>query len=177
MNAENRMENTNCIQLGELDQEKLEMQLRRNFLQHYKRNKAPFVINIELKWFEKHADILTEALVSFIHDFTKPSVNNDIYFVSISKMIEWIEYPAPLDVIANRWLWDCDGINYDYDEECESIKKLRENSEELIEAKKKSKAKELELKAEDLFRNGVLTAVGVVFTLTLLFTVVYDKFQ
>jgi hypothetical protein len=177
MIGESRMENSNCLQLADLDQDKLESQLRNNFIQHYRRNKAPFVINIELKWFERYGDLLTDALISFIHEFTKPSAINDIYFVSISKMIEWIEYPAPLDVIANRWLWDCDGVNYDYDEECESIKKLKESSDELTEAKKKIKAKELELKAEDLFRNGVLTAVSVAFVLTLIFTVIYDKYD
>ena len=177
--AEDRMQNKNCYQSSEITQKVIEDQLIENFQSHYKPNKAPFVINIETAWFEKYGNILTDALVQFIDELTKPDPNNknDIYFVSIAKIIEWLEYPAPLDVIANKWLWDCDGINYDYDEECESIKKLTESSQELEEIKKKNKTKELELKAEDLFRNGVLTSVIIIFILSLLFTVIYDKYN
>ena len=181
--AENRLANKNCYQANEIRNNILEQQLFDNFYEHYNSNKAPYVINIEMAWFEKYGAMLTDALIQFIHELTNTDPNakfknkGDIYFVSISKMIEWIEYPAPLDVIANKWLWDCDGISYDYDEECESIKKLKQDFEELEEIKKKNKTRELELKAEDLFRNGVLTAVIVIFALSLLFTVFYDKYQ
>lgn len=146
-------------------------------------NKAPFVINIELAWFDRFGDMLTEALIEFIEKLTTEkkeeknpsSTKHDIYFVSISKIIEWIEYPTPLNVIANRWLWDCDGTNYDYDEECESLKKLRENSLELEEIKRRNRTGPLDLKNEDLFRSGVLTAVIVVFIVSILFVIIYDK--
>ncbi len=179
--AEDRLDNKNCYKSSELTQKIIEEQLFNNFFSHYKRNKAPFVLNIETAWFEKYGQILTDAIVQFIHELTNSdstlSSKNDVYFVSISKMIEWLEYPAPLNVIANKWLWDCDGISYDYDEECESIKKLRERSEELEEIKKKNKTREMELQAEDLFRNGILTSVIIVFILSLAFTIFYDKYN
>src|SRR5690606_38106655 len=100
----------------------------------------------------------------------------DIYFVSISKMIEWIEYRVPLDVIANKWLWYCEGTSYDYDEECESVKKLKANTEEMEEMKKKNRRRELEFKMEGLFLNGVFTALVIVFILCILFTIIYDKY-
>lgn len=155
-----------------------------NFERHYKTNKAPFVVNIELAWFERFGEILTEALIDFIHKLTSDKEKNlmsssnakpDIYFVSISKIIEWIEYPTPLHVIANRWLWDCDGSNYDYDEECESLRKLRENSLELDEIKRRNRTALLDLKNEELFRGGVLTGVIVTFVVATLLVVLYDK--
>ena len=155
-----------------------------NFERHYKTNKAPFVVNIELAWFERFGEILTEALIDFIHKLTSDKEKNlmsssnakpDIYFVSISKIIEWIEYPTPLHVIANRWLWDCDGSNYDYDEECESLRKLRENSLELDEIKRRNRTALLDLKNEELFRGGGLTGVIVTFVVATLLVVLYDK--
>ena len=156
----------------------IEDQLFENFNRHYKTNKAPFILNIELSWFEKHGSILTDALVKFINDLTNPkSIHHDVYFVTISKIIEWVQYPTPLNVIANKWLWDCDGTNYDYDEECDMIKKLRESSEELEEIRKKNKTSPYDLKNEDLFRNGILTAVIIIFFLSTLFTIFYDKYS
>ncbi len=80
-------------------------------------------------------------------------------------------------MIANKWLWDCDGTYYDYDEECEVVKRLKESSIELEEIRKKNRTKLMELKGEDLFRNGILTAVIIVFILSILFTIFYDKYQ
>lgn len=184
--AEQRLDNKNCYQTNEVTERNLYEQLMDNFVRFYKPNKAPYVINIEMDWFEQgHGEKLTNALVQFINELTKPDEaasatsqnKNDVYFVTISKMIEWIQYPVRRDVIANKWLWDCDGVNYDYDEECESIKKLEQNALELEEAKKRNRTRELELKAEDLFRNGVLTSVVSVFLLSLLFTILYDKYH
>ena len=153
-----------------------------SFERHYKTNKAPFVVNIELSWFEKYGDVLTEALIDFINKLTNEKDTSkkgkyDVYFVSIAKIIEWIQYPTPLYVISNKWLWDCDGSNYDYDEECDSLKKLRENSMELEEMKRRNRSMQLELKTEDLYRSGVLTGVIVVFVVSIIFVVVYDRYK
>lgn len=153
-----------------------------NFERHYKSNKAPFVINIELGWFERFGDILTDALTNFTNKLTNDKDSNkkakhDVYFVSIAKIIEWIQYPTPLHVISNKWLWDCDGSNYDYDEECDSLKRLRENSLELEEIKKRNRTMQLELKTEDLFRSGILTGVIVIFIVSILFVIVYDRYK
>ncbi len=179
--AENRMDTNDCIALNRLTQQVLENQLLEDFNRHYKTNKAPFIINIETSWFQKYPDILTNALVNFVNELTKPNTNiterKDIYFVTISQIIEWIQYPSPLNVIANKWLWNCDGTNYDYDDECDSIKKLRLNSEELEESRKRNKTQSMDLQAEDLFRNGIFSGVIVIFILSILFTVFYDKYH
>lgn len=179
--ADNRLETKNCVPKNELNETILFDQLIDNFKRHYRTNKAPFVINIELNWFEKYGDMLTNALIKFINELTDIknaiAVKNDIYFVNIARIIEWIEYPTPLNVIAGKWLWDCDGVNYDYDEECEAIRKLRESSEELEEIRKKNKTIKLELQAETLFRNGILSGVIAVFIISIVFTILYDKYN
>ncbi len=179
--SDNRLETKNCVNRKDLTSILLETQLINNFERHYKTNKAPFVINIEMIWFEEFGEMLTEALVNFVNKLTSPksklAIKNDIYLVSISKVIEWIEYPTALNVIANKWLWDCDGTYYDYDEECENVKRLKESAVELEEIRKKNRTKTMELKGEDLYRNGVLTAVIIVFILAIVSTIFYDKFN
>jgi hypothetical protein len=154
-----------------------------NFNRSYYTNKAPFVINIETSWLDKYGDHLVEAFKKFINLLTNPpadseySLKNDIYFVTISKIIEWVEYPTSLKTIGSRWLWDCDGSLFDYDEECQLAQQMLENSKELEEIKKKNKTAKLEFQTETLFQNGVLTGVICVFVFSLLFTVCYDKFN
>jgi hypothetical protein len=163
-----------------MTQKVIEQMLFDNFKRHYETNKAPFIINIETSWLETHGEILTEALLKFINDLTvstSPLAKNDIYFVSISKILEWIQYPTKLDIIASKWLWDCDGVNYDYDEECDLLRKIRETKEELEESKRKNKTSIYDLRGEDLFRNGILTGVLIAFVLALIFTVFYDKYH
>lgn len=96
--------------------------------------------------------------------------------MGISKIVEWIQYPNSLDVIGETWLWDCDGASYDYDEECQSVLRLHEKMEELEEIKKKNKTMELDLQAEKLFHNGVLSAAIVAFALFTSMTICYDKY-
>jgi hypothetical protein len=162
-----------------LNRDKLVGMLEESFAAHYKTNKAPLVINIETSWFYKYGDMVTEALVKFISDLTSENTNkpskNDVYFVSISKVLDWMTYPVPLDVIANKWLWDCDFINFDYDRECNYIDEIVRNAEELEQIRLNKTKHLLDLRGEDLFRNGIFTVVVVGFTLAVLFVVLYDK--
>ncbi len=100
----------------------------------------------------------------------------DIYFLSVSKILEWIQYPVPKDTIAGQWLWDCDGSSYDYDEECQSVLKVQAKLAELEEERKNNKTIELDRQAETLFRNGILTVTMVAFVVLTVLTVFYDKF-
>ncbi|CAF0728061.1 unnamed protein product [Brachionus calyciflorus] len=179
---ENRLLTKSCYPKNALNSSILYDFLISDFKRHYTTNKAPFVINLELSWFDKFGDMLTDALVDFITELTdvkssKTVQKSDVYFMPISRIIEWIEYPAPLSVIASKWLWDCDGVSFDYDEECESIKKLRENSIELEEVKKKNKTAKFDLQTEQLFRNGILSSVILVFVFSIIFTILYDKYH
>ncbi len=102
--------------------------------------------------------------------------NGDVYFLGISKIVEWIQYPVATTVIAKQWLWDCDDASYDYDEECQTVLKLAEKLEALEEVKKKNMTEALDLQAETLFRNGVLSVVVVAFFGLTFVTMCYDKY-
>lgn len=180
--ADNRLETKNCFPKELINSTILSEFLIDNFQRHYTTNKAPFVINIELSWFDRYGDVLTEAFVDFISKATTVKsdgivTKNDVYFLSIARILEWLEYPAPLNVIANKWLWDCDGVQYDYDEECDSIKKIREAAEELEMEKRKNQSARLELHTEILFKNGILSTVIGIFVFSLIFTFLYDKYS
>lgn len=178
----NRMSTRSCIKAEEITENLLETMIYENFKRHYETNKAPFVLNIETSWFNKYGEMLSEALVKFIHRLTIESNknltnNNDIYFVSIAKGLDWIEYPVSLDVIANKWLWDCDGVDFDYDQECDFVDQQIKNAEVVEHLKQAKKKMELDLRAEDLFRNGILTGVIVIFILAIIFVILYDRYH
>ncbi len=68
--AQNRLETKDCVPRRKLTQKILEEMLFNNFRQHYKLNKAPFIINIETEWFDEFGDMLTNALRTFVSDLT-----------------------------------------------------------------------------------------------------------
>ena len=176
----NRLANKDCLERNELTAEILEKQLMFNFERHYKLNKAPFIINIETSWFKSHGEMLTEALIKFVNALTSSTsdmaAKSDIYLLGLSKIVEWIQYPAPMNVIASKWLWDCDGSTFDYDEECQMVLKQKQMTEELEEIKMKNKTIQLDLQAERLFHNGVLSVVIAAFFLATVFTICFDKY-
>jgi len=180
--AENRINTKDCLEREQLTQTLLEKMLFTNFELHYKTNKAPFILNIETEWFDEFGEMLTGALQSFINALTDTeneyTKKDDIYFLSISKIIEWMQYPVATEVIANQWLWDCDGSTYDYDEDCQNVIKAFEKIEKLEEIKKKNMTKkmELDLQGEDLYRNGVLTVVAASFACLMVLTLCFDKY-
>lgn len=177
---DNQMPTRNCIQPDEITEKELLSMLFYNFERHYVTNKAPFVLNIETSWLNKYGDMLTNALVKFIDELTIKGNNrtkDDVYFTTVAKALDWIQYPVPLKVIANKWLWDCDGLDYDYDQECDFVDQLVKNAE-VLELMKANKAKlDIELRGEDLYRNGVLTGIVVVFGFAVLFVILYDKYH
>lgn len=178
--AENRMDTLKCTKKKDLTQQNIYNQLMDNFNRSYMTNKAPFIINIETSWLDEYGNILTDAIVQFINDLTVLNTDaskNDIYFVTLEKIVEWMQYPVPLNVIGSRWLWDCDGHDFDYDEDCDSIRKAKNMAEDLETQRGLNKTMALDLRAEDLFRNGVVTVVIVVFILSITFVVLYDKYN
>lgn len=168
-----------CIEPKKLTTDILTNQLIENFNRQYKTNKAPFIINIELEWFDKYGDLITDSLVQFISNITliKNSWNErDIYFVSMEKLIEWIQYPTNLKTISTRWLWDCDYVEYDYDRDCnEYINEIKATFEELVEAKKRNSTLGYNWQTEILFKNGILSGVIIAFILSFAITFCYDK--
>lgn len=176
----NRFSTHKCRAAKDLTQPILEKILMNNFKRHYDTNKAPFVLNIETSWFQRYGDILTGALVNFIANMTNQNSYgaqyDDVYFVTVEKGLEWIQYPTKLDVVASKWLWNCDGVSFDYNQDCSFNDQLIKNKEleEIKKAANKTSAL-MDIQAEDLFRNGVLSACIVFFTLSIVFIMIYDR--
>ena len=176
---DNRNPTKDCIKPEDITEKVLSDILFHNFRRHYEPNKAPYVVNIETSWFDKYGNTLTNALVNFINNLTSnhDNSNNDVYFVSVTKALDWIQYPVPLHVISNKWLWDCDGLDFDYDQECDFAEQIVKNAEELEQIQAKKAKMALELRGEDLYRNGILTGVFVLFALAIFFVILYDKYN
>jgi len=69
--AQTRIETKDCLPRRKLTQKVLEDILFNNFKQHYKLNKAPFIVNIETEWFDdEFGEMLMHALKTFVSDLT-----------------------------------------------------------------------------------------------------------
>jgi hypothetical protein len=113
--------------------------------------------------------MLTNALVKFISQMDN-NCTSDIYFMTIAKALDWIQYPVPINVIGNKWLWDCDGLDFEFDQECDFIDQSAKHAEE-------KKAKMDQKFGEDWYRNGILKCEIIVFGLAILYIILYDRYN
>ncbi|CAI9720959.1 chitin deacetylase 7-like isoform X3 [Octopus vulgaris] len=74
--------------------------LKYNFNRHYKRNKAPFGIFLHMPWLMKNL----AALQTFLKEV---ALNNDVWIVTVSQALQWIQNPVPLDKISEFSNWKC----------------------------------------------------------------------
>ncbi|CAI9720954.1 chitin deacetylase 7-like isoform X3 [Octopus vulgaris] len=74
--------------------------LKYNFNRHYKRNKAPFGIFLHMAWLMKNLAALQTFLKEVSH-------NNDVWIVTVSQALQWIQNPVPLDKISEFRNWKC----------------------------------------------------------------------
>jgi len=86
-------------------QESTEDFLWDNFLENYNSNKAPFGIHLRQVWFSHPA--YAQNLRGLV-DFISKILNiNDVYIVSASDVITWMENPVPTADITNAYPWNC----------------------------------------------------------------------
>ncbi|KAL1495026.1 hypothetical protein ABEB36_010512 [Hypothenemus hampei] len=76
--------------------------LMRNFNRHYSTNKAPFGIHLQAAWFENN-----EYLNAFKKFLDSVLLKPDVWFVTNSQAIEWMQMPTPLKKLLNFMPWDC----------------------------------------------------------------------
>lgn len=89
--------------------------LRYNFARHYFTNKAPFPVYIRARWFEEaHYNI--EALEEFLDELSQME---DVYFVTMEQVVQWMRYPTNLENIKEFAPWQCD--HSDREESCENV--------------------------------------------------------
>ncbi|KAJ8297388.1 hypothetical protein KUTeg_023919 [Tegillarca granosa] len=73
-----------------------------NFEINYKRNRAPFGIHLHPTWFKSEFNL--NGLDKFIQESLKLE---NVYIVSVQKMLEWIRNPVSVDKITQFKPWLC----------------------------------------------------------------------
>ena len=74
-----------------------------NFYSYHSNSKIPFGINMHPSWFY-YPDRL-KAMDRFIRELVKM---DDVYIISVSKMINWLKDPVPLSELKTYKPWSCD---------------------------------------------------------------------
>lgn len=84
-----------------------------NFNSYYHGEKLPFGINMHPSWF--YNDERLNAMDRFIKELSR---RDDVFIVSIKKMIDWLKHPTPLSKMSTFSSWQCP----------ESLNRLRPNT-------------------------------------------------
>ncbi|ERL83741.1 hypothetical protein D910_00957, partial [Dendroctonus ponderosae] len=87
---------------SELSGQEIYQTLIRNFNRHYSTNRAPFGIHLQAAWFEN-----TEYLAAFQEFLDVVLSKPDVWFVTNSQAIEWMQHPTPLKKLLKFHPWDC----------------------------------------------------------------------
>ncbi|OQV14343.1 hypothetical protein BV898_11461 [Hypsibius exemplaris] len=77
--------------------------LLKKFNRHYQDNRAPLVLIIDPNWLQDNHDALSRFIETLI---TKPE--QDTYFVTYHQLIQWIQAPTTVDLLADFAPWACE---------------------------------------------------------------------
>ncbi|GAU97052.1 hypothetical protein RvY_08411 [Ramazzottius varieornatus] len=77
--------------------------LLKKFNRHYTDNRAPLVLVIDPNWLQENFDALSRFIETLI---TKPE--QDTYFVTYHQLVQWIQSPTPIELLADFVPWACD---------------------------------------------------------------------
>ncbi|CAJ0959311.1 unnamed protein product, partial [Mesorhabditis belari] len=92
--------------------------LKRNFLRHYKGNRAPFVITADTDFLTILPD---NGAVNALSDFLNDVLNRtDVYVVTATQAIEWMRRPTKVSEIQRFQPWQCQFHLNDHVQPCES---------------------------------------------------------
>jgi len=72
-----------------------------NFERHYLTNRAPMVLPLSASYIERF-DSVREGLLEWIDEVTR---NGDVYFVTMTNVIQWMQDPRPVSEINNYEAW------------------------------------------------------------------------
>ncbi|XP_014669736.1 PREDICTED: uncharacterized protein LOC106810766 [Priapulus caudatus] len=78
--------------------------LMSNFRRHYDSNRAPFTLNLRARWFLNDGYHNLEALQEFLDEIQE---NNDVYLVTYSQALAWIQNPVKLSNIGRSDVFAC----------------------------------------------------------------------
>ncbi|CAO4385948.1 unnamed protein product [Caenorhabditis nigoni] len=91
--------------------------LMRNFMNHYKTNRAPFVLTLDTEFLTYLPD---NGAIYALEDFLKDIVlKQDVFIVTGSQMIDWMRSPYDLNNIKNLRSWQCKFLMNDHVQPCE----------------------------------------------------------
>lgn len=106
--------------------------LMRNFMNHYKTNRAPFVVTLDTEFLTYLPDNgAIYALEDFLKDVTCYNVipwwvlwfkivqKQDVFVVTGSQIIEWMKNPVDLNDVKNLKSWQCKFLMNDHVQPCE----------------------------------------------------------
>lgn len=87
------------------DKEESLQLLRQNFARHYSTNRAPFPINLRARWFLDDGQHNLEALQEFLDELSR---KNEVYFVTYTQALAWIQNPVRLADLSRSNMFACD---------------------------------------------------------------------
>jgi len=76
--------------------------LKRNFEVQYNSTRAPFGLFLHAAWLQNSAQ--SDGYKQFIDEI---STLDDVYFVTVSQMLEWVKNPTPISNLGNFAPWQC----------------------------------------------------------------------
>jgi len=88
----------------EEDGESIQKIFTQNFLDHYTKEKTPFPLFFHSAWFFNRPH-RKEAFFKFIDSILALP---DVYFVTSSELINWMQNPQPVNAVANSNVFGCD---------------------------------------------------------------------
>ncbi|MFH4981713.1 hypothetical protein AB6A40_008422 [Gnathostoma spinigerum] len=98
--------------------ESVATRLFNNFLRYYNYNRAPFVLEMDKRFLEALPE---GGAVIAVEKFLEKVLNvSDVYVVSASQLIAWMETPARLTKIHNFNAWKCSNPYENYFRPCEN---------------------------------------------------------
>ncbi|XP_055332038.1 chitin deacetylase 1-like [Paramacrobiotus metropolitanus] len=77
--------------------------LLKRFYRNYHDNRAPLVLLIDHNWMQDNFDALSRFIETVI---TKPE--QDTFFVTYHQLVQWLQTPTTLDLMAEFTAWACD---------------------------------------------------------------------
>ncbi|XP_037779628.1 chitin deacetylase 1-like [Penaeus monodon] len=93
-----------CTNIREADQ--FEKLLHNNFNRHYNTNRAPLGLHFTAAWFKRNKEF-KNVLLKFINE---KRAQNDVYFVTLLQVIQWMQNPTEVTAIRDfaDWKEKCD---------------------------------------------------------------------
>uniref|UniRef100_A0A8R1DLQ9 EGF-like domain-containing protein n=1 Tax=Caenorhabditis japonica TaxID=281687 RepID=A0A8R1DLQ9_CAEJA len=91
--------------------------LMRNFMNHYKTNRAPFVVTLDTEFLTYLPD---NGAIYALEDFLKDIVQKpEVFVVTGSQVIDWMKNPVTLNDLKNFRPWQCKFLMNDHVQPCE----------------------------------------------------------